>query len=253
MSYSPGRIELPDPLRRLASDQAVGADHRRRPFPEIVVKHQQMVGDRVERVGVAPRGRGDGVRPGAHLLEEDAEAKRETGVGFSRRPGEPHAEVPRPQLLEHDPRGRCYCDLRYGARHHGARTPVESPASGRSGRGGVSRLLFGERLRLHIRSWCRCFRQRASALRHRPLGHRLGRPRSEARCRRAAIRSAMRPPAAPKQVGGRRRERVPAFDQADRLEAPLPESRRRPPLTGGRPRGLVPRPIFFASEERCLA
>ena len=189
-----------------------------------------MVGHRVERVGVAPRGRGDGVRPGAHLLEEDAEAEREAGVGFSGRPGEPHAEVPRPQLLEcASPRlgASATCDT--GARHHGARTPVEQarPPAG-AGAAACRVCSFGERLRLYIRSWCRCFRQRASALRHRPLGHRLGRPRSEARCRARD----------PRRHRRRRRRSRSGAGAASRALAWIRRigSRRRSPSRGDDPR-----------------
>ena len=87
------RVEVAQPRRRLALDQPVGADDALRAGTDRVVHHQQMVGDRIEGVAVAPARGGRRIGPGAHLLIEHAIAQRLHGIDFRGRTGDAHAEI----------------------------------------------------------------------------------------------------------------------------------------------------------------
>ena len=63
-----------------------------------MIDHQEMIGEGVELVPVAPGLRGDRVRMGAHFGKENPVAQRQRGVDFPGGFGDADAEVARAQL-----------------------------------------------------------------------------------------------------------------------------------------------------------
>ena len=98
MSYSSSRIEPAELLRRFPLDQPIGADHALGARADRVIDHQQMVGDRVECIAVAPAGSRRRIGGRAHFLIEHPVAQRLHGVDLGRRGGNPHAKVAGPKF-----------------------------------------------------------------------------------------------------------------------------------------------------------
>ena len=86
------RIEGTVPRRRLAANEAVGADHGLGAAAAAVVEHQEVIADLVELVPVAALPRGAGLRVRSHDLVEDAVAQRLRRVDIGGVLGQPHLQ-----------------------------------------------------------------------------------------------------------------------------------------------------------------